>query len=250
MKAALQILGYEDVYHMTNTWTNPRDVDMWVEAYDAKLKDTGQQFGSAEFDKLLGHCMAVTDAPAIDFGTELIEAYPESKIILVDRDIEAWYKSIEPLIEANFRLDLLIFAWLDPFFTGRLWKVTRRNMALTYRARSGSEAKANARQAFKDHYVRIRKAAPKERLLEYKLGSGWEPLCEFLGKPIPDAEFPRLNESKLFEKMMDGVAMKCLERSLANVGIVLAALIIVVNAVYWTAKYISVDKHPDWRTEL
>lgn len=251
MKAALQILGYDDVYHMTNTWTSPRDVDMWVEAYDAKLKGTGKPFGRAEFDKLLGHCMAVTDAPAIDFGPELIEAYPDAKIILVDRDIESWYKSIEPLIDANFRRDILILAWLDPFYTGRLWKVTRRNMTLAYRARTASEAKANARQVFQDHYMRIRKAAPKDRLLEYKLGSGWEPLCKFLGKPIPDTEFPRLNESELFEKMVDCVAQRCLERSLANVGFVLLSIIVTLYAVYWTASYFSIDMDLlGWRTEL
>jgi hypothetical protein len=250
MKAALQILGYDDVYHMTNTWTSPRDVDMWVEAYDAKLKGTGKTFGRAGFDKLLGHCMAVTDAPAIDFGPELIEAYPDAKIILVDRDVESWYKSIEPLIDANFRLNLLLFAWLDPFYTGRLWKVARRNMALGYRASTASEAKANARQVFKDHYVRIREAAPKERLLEYELGSGWEPLCKFLGKPVPDAEFPKLNESKLFVEMIDCVFMRCVERSLANVGLALFSIIIASFAVYQAMTYFSIDKGVDRHTEL
>lgn len=250
MKAALQILGYDDVYHMTNTWTSPRDVDMWVEAYDAKLKGTGKSFGRAEFDKLLGHCMAVTDTPAIDFGPELIEAYPDTKIVLVDRDIESWCKSIEPLIDANFRLDQLILAWLDPFYTGRLWKLTRRHIAFTYRARTASEAKANARQAFKDHYARIRKAAPKDRLLEYKLGSGWEPLCEFLGKPVPDTKFPKLNESKVFKEMAVVVDMKCLERSLVNVGLVLFSVVIAAYAFYSAVKYISMDKDLDWRSEL
>jgi Sulfotransferase domain len=250
MKAALQILGYDDVYHMTNTWTSPQDVDMWVEAYNAKLNGTDKPFGRAGFDKLLGHCMAVTDAPAIDFGPELIEAYPDAKIILVDRDIESWYKTMEPLINSNFRLGLLIFAWLDPFYAGRLWTVTRRNMALTYRAGTAIEAKANARQAFKDHYARIRNAAPKDRLLEYKLGSGWEPLCKFLGKPIPDAEFPKLNESELFREMADVVNMKCLERSLANLGFALVAVIITVFTVLSAATYISTDKHLGWHTEL
>jgi len=250
MKAALQILGYDDVYHMTNTWMSLRDADMWVEAYDAKLKGIGKPFGRAEFDKLLGHCMAVTDAPAIDFGPELIEAYPDAKIILVERDIESWYKSIEPLIDSNFRLDLLIFAWLDPFFTGRLWKVTRRNMALTYRARTCSEAKANARQAFKDHYARIRKAAPEDRLLEYELGSGWEPLCKFLGKPVPDTAFPKLNESKLFLRMVEAIGMRCFERSLANVVMVLFGLIAAAFTVYSATSYISANNHPYWRTEL
>jgi len=100
-------------------------------AYDDKFKGIGKPFGRAEFDKLLGHCMAVTDAPAIDFGPELIGAYPYSKVILVERDIKVWYKSISKLIEANFRLDLTIFAYLDPYFTSRCLKVCRRNMAFS-----------------------------------------------------------------------------------------------------------------------
>ena len=36
---------------------------------------------------------------------------------------------------------------------------------------------------------------PKERLLEMDLQDGWEPLCKFLGKPIPDEPFPRSNEA-------------------------------------------------------
>ncbi|KAM6537998.1 hypothetical protein FALCPG4_003887 [Fusarium falciforme] len=34
---------------------------------------------------------------------------------------------------------------------------------------------------------------PKERLLEWSVEDGWEPLCEFLGKPVPDEPFPHEN---------------------------------------------------------
>lgn len=39
----------------------------------------------------------------------------------------------------------------------------------------------------------IRGLVPKDRLLEWYLGDGWEPLCGFLGKPVPDTEFPHVN---------------------------------------------------------
>jgi len=29
-----------------------------------------------------------------------------------------------------------------------------------------------------------------------KLGVGWGPLCEFLGKPVPDVACPKVNEGK------------------------------------------------------
>lgn len=39
----------------------------------------------------------------------------------------------------------------------------------------------------------IRGLVPKERLLEWTVEDGWEPLCEFLGKPVPDEPFPHEN---------------------------------------------------------
>lgn len=41
----------------------------------------------------------------------------------------------------------------------------------------------------------IRGLVPKERLLEWYIDDGWEPLCKFLGKPVPppDVPFPHAN---------------------------------------------------------
>lgn len=39
----------------------------------------------------------------------------------------------------------------------------------------------------------IRGLVPKERLLEWYIEDGWEPLCKFLGKAVPDEEFPHAN---------------------------------------------------------
>jgi hypothetical protein len=36
---------------------NPKDADMWVEAFEAKFEGKGEPWGRAEFDKVLGHCM-------------------------------------------------------------------------------------------------------------------------------------------------------------------------------------------------
>lgn len=39
----------------------------------------------------------------------------------------------------------------------------------------------------------VRGLVPKERLLEWEVGDGWEPLCKFLGKPVPEVAFPHSN---------------------------------------------------------
>ena len=37
---------------------------------------------------------AVTDFPAAIFAGELIDAYPEAKVILTNRDVDSWYESV------------------------------------------------------------------------------------------------------------------------------------------------------------
>lgn len=39
----------------------------------------------------------------------------------------------------------------------------------------------------------VRGLVPKERLLEWSITDGWEPLCNFLGKPVPLTHFPHAN---------------------------------------------------------
>jgi len=43
---------------------------------------------------------ACSDFPVIEFSRELIEAYPDAKVILTLRDVDSWYK-----------YDILLFCW-------------------------------------------------------------------------------------------------------------------------------------------
>ncbi|KAJ7855678.1 hypothetical protein B0H13DRAFT_1488298, partial [Mycena leptocephala] len=178
-------LRYHDGYHFFNIYTNVGDCDMWIEALKAKYHGRGK-FGRAEFDKLLGHCMAVTDAPCNAFAPELIDADPEAKVILVERDIEAWYTSFQNVLEPIYRSDFRVAAFLDPASS-----TPRRSRRGTERAQGvpgvlcGSEA-----------------GHAEGGLLEYKLESGWDPLCQILGKEVPDVPFPRINEAAALKSKM------------------------------------------------
>jgi hypothetical protein len=50
------------------------------------------------------------------------------------------------------------------------------------------------RQAYLEHYEAVRKYVPKERLLDFDVKEGWEPLCEFLEKEVPEQGFPLIND--------------------------------------------------------
>lgn len=59
----------------------------------------------------------------------------------------------------------------------------------------------------KEHCNMVRGLVPKERLLEWQIGDGWEPLCEFLDKPVPDVPFPYANTKNMGWKEREQQAM-------------------------------------------
>ena len=55
------------------------------------------------------------------------------------------------------------------------------------------------------YHQEVQENVPADRLLVWSVSDGWEPLCEFLGLPVPDQPFPHLNDSKVFaERVIDG----------------------------------------------
>ncbi|KAG9496089.1 hypothetical protein J7337_012665 [Fusarium musae] len=75
LQTALLKLGYDHTYHG------------WDIVYGAKL------FIEMEFDEILRHSVAVTDAAASVVAAELIAAYPDAKVVLDYRkDLDAWHE--------------------------------------------------------------------------------------------------------------------------------------------------------------
>ena len=65
----------------------------------------------------------------------------------------------------------------------------------------------NGKRRFNEYYDEIRSLVPKENLLEYKMGEGWKPLCDFLEVPVPEGKkFPRTNDT-------DGFVDRCRRRN-------------------------------------
>jgi hypothetical protein len=51
------------------------------------------------------------------------------------------------------------------------------------------------------------RTVPAERLLVWRPGEGWEPLCEFLEVDVPDEPMPRLNDTMSFREGIIGGAL-------------------------------------------
>ncbi len=58
----------------------------------------------------------------------------------------------------------------------------------------------DARRAYNQHYEKVVATVPKQRLLIWQPGDGWEPLCERLGLPVPDEAPAHANTRTEFRK--------------------------------------------------
>lgn len=200
MAEALTILGYKDVHH--GITAGPRDWPLIEDACDALFpvlpSYNGKRMTRTDWDRIFGPCEAVTDMGSF-FALELIKSYPEAKVILVERDVETWYRSFEEAIvdttwgwRADFFSNLLA-----PLFGGRTGLTIRKILLGFFEARDVAELRACARGRYLRHYAEVRAAVPPGRLLDLDLREGWAPLCEFLELPVPDVSFPRSNRREV-----------------------------------------------------
>lgn len=196
MRAAMKQLGYVDTYHMMNcSIENPPDALMWMDALCAKYDKRGEPFTRQDWDQLLGGSQAVCDWPAIAFARELIEAYPEAKVVLTNRDVDSWHASTMKTV--YWRATEPELRWLSHFdWAASMYYPMLRKFFDTF---FEGDFPNRGKDVFKRHYAEVRSLVPKENLLEYRITDGWGPLCEFLGEPVPKAvSFPNINDNSDF----------------------------------------------------
>lgn len=224
MREAFEILGYANPYHFSSFYDNVRDCDVWRELIEAKFEGKGT-VTKQQFDGLLGHCSAVTDMPCHLFAAELMRFYPDAKIVLVERELESWYKSWSPFLDNAFNPALPMLSKLDPGWLGRIVGVgTSGTDKQVGSAKTLAAAKARSREEYLKHYALVRSLAPKDRILEYRLGDGWGPLCEFLGKPVPDVPFPHLNDTESNTQGFKELAEKGMKNILKKATLIFTVL--------------------------
>ena len=74
----------------------------------------------------------------------------------------------------------------------QLWDV----LLAWFRVEMVDEMRAVYKKRYQEHYETARALVPPGQLLEFILGDGWGPLCEFLQRPVPSVPFPKVNEGK------------------------------------------------------
>ncbi|CAG5079285.1 Oidioi.mRNA.OKI2018_I69.PAR.g9216.t1.cds [Oikopleura dioica] len=161
------------------------------------------------------------DFPGNMYWEELYHASPNAKVIITIRDnAEVWHQSQFNFMRQEFqRLGNPGF-WLYQRFTNFGWTSPRMNnirkifqiVSNEKFFRTNEPVKWSPAdwkmftwqqqleymkpywEAEKDKYEaqirRVKKVVPEDRLLVWNIKEGWEPLCKFLGKPVPDFPIP------------------------------------------------------------
>jgi len=77
----------------------------------------------------------------------------------------------------------------------------------------------NAKMGYERHYDHVRSLVPPERLLEYHVKDGWEPLCKFLGVPEPDVQFPKGNDQETLNRRFEAALKMTLVAIVKQLGL-------------------------------
>lgn len=195
LQAALEKLGYTPCEHMTGLVQDPDRARLWEGVVASH--ERGEVLGRSEWDRIFSGYGATVDWPGCSFYRELMETYPEAKVILTVRDPNSWYESARDTIYAISQATASPAFGLLGVFAPAARAVGRLTNRLIWRDTFGGrfEDREHAKNVFNQHNEEVRSLVPSDRLLVYEVGEGWEPLCEFLGVPVPpDESFPRLND--------------------------------------------------------
>ncbi|XP_077972780.1 uncharacterized protein LOC144428016 [Styela clava] len=154
------------------------------------------------FKKMYENIDAVVDVPAFYFWEDIYNAFPDAKIILTVRENEdVWFKSLKGHMECRDKIFVQhLLEWFSPSW--KRTQVMRHNYGeKIYGDRYMFDSKWFGRKMneqllkliYRQHNAYVLHKAPKTKLLVFNVKDGWEPLCKFLGEPVPDEPFPHKN---------------------------------------------------------
>ena len=200
--------------------------DHWVDVF--------QNGAQLDVKRVYQHADAIVDAPGNFFWEEILEAYPDSKVILSEREEDSWLKSAVNQLQ-------VIEAVISRRFLCVLSPTSRKQLFVIYSVINALVGSANPksaiilRQRYREHNHRVKSLVPPEKLLVYNVKQGWEPLCDFLGCEVPTIAFPHENikgeiaEAPLSETRSGRQIIWEIQRA---VIVILSVIVVIVGSIF------------------
>ena len=189
LKVALEELLGGPCYHMLELFDHPEHIALWDRALDGK---------PFKWDSIFAGYRATVDWAGAMFFAQLAAASPSAIVLLSVRDPDDWWRSFNDTVIET--ISAQVSAEADPS-SALLAPLRRLTVRLAERLTPHWRDEDAAKAAFVRHNDAVRAMIPAERLVEWRPGDGWEPICDALGTEQPDRSFPHLNTTAAFRSM-------------------------------------------------
>lgn len=188
MKKALEELGYGPCFHLAEPLCQFENLRQSADI----MKTTDTALRRRKLARLLQGCEVTLEVPGSACLPDLLEMYPDAKVILTERTSAAvWLRSWR-----GFGIDLRsdCWRWVGYWVPG---VVAANDLYRGWMEISGKRFGVNpepSEELYHAHSAWVKRIVPQERLLVFKCQDGWDPLCGFLGRQRPNP-FPHGNEA-------------------------------------------------------
>jgi len=227
---ALNLLGLGPCYHMSEVIRFSQQ-HVWKSVADLKAQGKKIDWDRVFSGKSIPSYRSGVDFPMSAYYQELLQYYPNSKVILTVREPEKWYDSFNQTVarvsrhhpERNCFFGCVTcptpHSYMDQWVESPIPKMFFGEEALS--------SKETAIKAYNEWTEQVKRNVPEEKLLIFHPRNGWEPLCKFLEVPVPDEPFPRSNTRK------DMSRRECCIVFVGIIQIILFPLLIIQWVVFW-----------------
>ena len=204
LRLALEELGYPTL-HTQHLYENHEIFNMWSdEIFNPSIEADEVLMGRPNFDLMAERGFAGTmDFPSSLYYEQIMEQYPDAKFFLTVRnDPEVWFRSWDTLSKTITQPTRYwqFMSHVQQYNNYLRWLfsvVNRDKKYLNCDMPFPDQMKERAIASYEEHNRRVREMIPQDRLLEYNVKQGWEPLCQFLEvDSCPTTPFPKTNSAR------------------------------------------------------
>ena len=211
-RSALEhLLGHPCYHGVVPAAERPEHVLPWIKVF------TSAELEPEMANNLLAGYSAGLDFTIFNWYKQLMEIYPDAKVLLTVRDPERWFASMTFLQTPFHTLTQHPYAGImtamglghftkfirevlvPPNASGILGRVNRAMLA----------GKEEAVEVFNSHVAEVKAYVPEDKLLVFDVRDGWAPLCEFLDRPVPDFPFPNVNDTAMMQLSFNIIRIVC-----------------------------------------